>query len=59
MGDFNINLLDYASHTPTCDFAIALLLAFIIQLEFLNIKHQSLITLILMLTMLILHVGIY
>ena len=20
MGDFNINLLDYASHTPTCDF---------------------------------------
>ena len=37
MGDFNINLLDYASHTPTTTFFhTAFFLVFIIQLEFQN-----------------------
>ena len=58
MGDFNTNLLDYASHAPKSDFIInffqtAFFLAFIIQLRFRNILHLLLTTYIPMLQMLI------
>ena len=59
LGDFNVNLSDFASHTPTSGFVnnfflhTAFFLAFIIQLELLNTELQSLITSILMLPMLI------
>ena len=58
MGDFNVNLLDYASHTPTNDFInkffhTAFFLVFFFLLEFQKIKQQLLTTYILMPLMLI------
>ena len=56
MGDFNINLLEYDSHTPTTDFVnnffhTAFFLVFITQQEFQNIEPLLLITFTLMVLM--------
>ena len=58
LGDFNIDLLDYASHTPSSDFINNFFHtdsfpAFIIQLQFQNILRQLLTTCIQMLLLLI------
>ena len=56
MSDFNVNLLDYASHTPTTDFVnnffhSTFFLVFIIQQEFQNIEPLLLIIFTLMVLM--------
>ena len=63
MGDFNVNLLDYASHTPTTDFVnnffhTTFFHVFIIQPEFQSREPLLLITFTLMLLMPTLQVAI-